>query len=136
MQLCQSEWTVLQSLWERQPQTLMQLVEDLKLRAGWSASTSKTMASRMTEKGLLRYEGKPRRYYPNVTREEAGLEETEQLLSRAFGGRLGLLVSNFADHGKSERVNLKNSMPFWTRLRAAKTRGGESCWKFSFHRPF
>ena len=32
MQLCQSEWTVLQSLWERQPQTLMQLVEDLKLR--------------------------------------------------------------------------------------------------------
>ena len=84
MQLCQSEWTVLQSLWERQPQTLMQLVEDLKLRAGWSASTSKTMAARMTEKGLLRYEGKPRRYYPNVTREEAGLEETEQLLSRAF----------------------------------------------------
>ena len=67
MQLCQSEWTVLQSLWERQPQTLMQLVEDLKLRAGWSASTSKTMASRMTEKGLLRYEGKatallPERY--------------------------------------------------------------------------
>lgn len=52
MQLCQSEWTVLQSLWERQPQTLMQLVEDLKLRAGWSASTSKTMAARMTEKGL------------------------------------------------------------------------------------
>ena len=32
--------------------------------------------------------------------EEAGLEETEQLLSRAFGGKLGLLVSNFADHGK------------------------------------
>ena len=93
MQLCQSEWTVLQSLWERQPQTLMQLVEDLKVRAGWSASTSKTMAARMSEKGLLRYEGKPRRYYPNVTREEAGFEET-------FGGRLGLLVSNFADHGK------------------------------------
>ena len=57
MQLCQSEWTVLQSLWERQPQPLMQLVEDLKLRAGWSASTSKPMASRMTEMGLLRYEG-------------------------------------------------------------------------------
>ena len=91
MQLCQSEWTVLQSLWERQPQTLMQLVEDLKVRAGWSASTSKTMAARMSEKGLLRYEGKPRRYYPNVTREEAGFEETEQLLSRAFGGRRGLL---------------------------------------------
>ena len=100
MQLCQSEWTVLQCLWEQQPQTLMQLVQSLQARAGWSASTSKTMAARMTEKGLLRYEGKPRQYYPNVTREEAGFEETEQLLSRAFGGKLGLLVSNFAAHGK------------------------------------
>ena len=136
MQLCQSEWTVLQSLWERQPQTLMQLVEDLKLRAGWSASTSKTMAARMTEKGLLRYEGKPRRYYPNVTREEAGLEETEQLLSRAFGGKLGLLVSNFADHGKIGKTSWTSFMPFWTGLRAARNRGGELCWNFSFHRLF
>lgn len=100
MQLCQSEWAVLQSLWDRQPQTLMQLVEDLQARVGWSASTSKTMVARMTEKGLLRHEGKPRQYFPNVTRAEAGYEETEQLLSRAFGGKLGLLVSNFADHGK------------------------------------
>ena len=119
MQLCQSEWTVLQSLWERQPQTLMQLVEDLKVRAGWSASTSKTMAARMSEKGLLRYEGKPRRYYPNVTREEAGFEETEQLLSRAFGGRLGLLVSNFADHGKIGKDEL--DAVSYTKLRAHET---------------
>ena len=63
MQLCQSEWTVLQSLWEQQPQTLMQLVEDLKLRAGWSASTSKTMAARMTELTVrLRLAGEAR--YP------------------------------------------------------------------------
>ena len=51
-------------------------------------------------KGPAPLRGQARRYYPNVTREEAGFEETEQLLSRAFGGRLGLLVSNFADHGK------------------------------------
>lgn len=106
MQLCQSEWTVLQSLWDRQPQTLMQLVDDLQTRAGWSPSTSKTMVSRMTEKGLLRYEGKPRQYVPTVTREEAGFAETEQLLSRAFGGDLGLLVSNFAAHGRLKQDDL------------------------------
>lgn len=106
MQLCASEWTVLQSLWEKAPQTLMQLVENLQRRTGWSASTIKTMAARMTEKGILRYEGKPRQYYPNVTREEAGYAETDQLLSRAFGGNLGLLVSNFADHGKLQKEDL------------------------------
>ena len=63
--------------------------------------------------GLLRYEGKPRRYYPNVTREEAGFEETEQLLSRAFGGRLGLLVSNFADHGKIGKDELDELHAIW-----------------------
>ena len=125
MQLCQSEWTVLQSLWERQPQTLMQLVEDLKLRAGWSASTSKTMAARMTEKGLLRYEGKPRRYYPNVTREEA-----RSAGSSACWSAISLTTE------KSERTSWTSFTPFWTGLRAARNRGGESCWKFSFHRPF
>ena len=38
---------------------------------------------------------------------EAGLEETEQLLSRAFGGRLGRLGSNFADHGKIGKGELE-----------------------------
>ena len=134
MQLCQSEWTVLQSLWEQQPQTLMQLVEDLKLRAGWSASTSKTMAARMTEKGLLRYEGKPRRYYPNVTREEAGLEETEQPARSAGSSACWSAISLTTE--KSERTSWTSFTPFWTGLRAARNRGGEPCWKFSFHRLF
>lgn len=136
MQLCQSEWTVLQSLWERQPQTLMQLVEDLKLRAGWSASTSKTMAARMTEKGLLRYEGKPRRYYPNVTREEPGWRKPSSCFPARSAGSSVCWSAISLTTEKSERMNLKNSMPFWTRLRAARNRGGELCWNFSFHRLF
>ncbi len=40
-------------------------------------------------------------------RARSGLQETEQLLSRAFGGRLGLLVSNFADHGKIGKDELE-----------------------------
>ena len=123
MQLCQSEWTVLQSLWERQPQTLMQLVEDLKLRAGWSASTSKTMAARMTEKGLLRYEGKPRR------------KPSSCFPARSAGSLVCWSAISLTTE-KSERTSWTSFMPFWTGLRAARNRGGEPCWKFSFHRLF
>ena len=113
MQLCQSEWTVLQSLWERQPQTLMQLVEDLKLRAGWSASTSKTMAAR--KPGWR----KPSSCFPARS---AG--------SSACWSAISLTTE------KSERTSWTSFTPFWTGLRAARNRGGEPCWKFSFHRLF
>ena len=135
MQLCQSEWTVLQSLWERQPQTLMQLVEDLKLRAGWSASTSKTMAARMTEKGLLRYEGKPRRYYPNVTRKPGWRKPSSCFPARSAGSSACWSAISLTTE-KSERTSWTSFTPFWTGLRAARNRGGEPCWKFSFHRLF
>ena len=47
-----SEWRVLQALWGHAPQTLMQLVSNLQRSTDWSASTIKTLISRMTDKGL------------------------------------------------------------------------------------
>ncbi len=52
-----SEWRVLQALWGHAPQTLMQLVSNLQRSTDWSASTIKTLISRMTDKGVLRFEG-------------------------------------------------------------------------------
>ena len=46
-----SEWRVLQTLWGHAPQTLMQLVSNLQRSTDWSASTIKTLVSRMTDKG-------------------------------------------------------------------------------------
>ena len=41
----------------------------------------------MTDKGVLRFEGeRPRLYYPGIQKEDAAFSETQQLLSRAFGG--------------------------------------------------
>ena len=45
-----SEWYVMNCLWEKRPLSLMQLVPLLKESAGWSKSTSATMVRRMTEK--------------------------------------------------------------------------------------
>ena len=55
----------MQALWGHAPQTLMQLVSNLQRSTDWSASTIKTLVSRMTDKGVLRFEGeRPRLYYP------------------------------------------------------------------------
>ena len=103
-----SEWRVLQTLWGHAPQTLMQLVSNLQRSTDWSASTIKTLVSRMTDKGVLRFEGeRPRLYYPGIQKEDAAFSETQQLLSRAFGGNFGLLMSNFIDNAKLSKDDLE-----------------------------
>lgn len=107
LKLNASEWRVLQTLWGHAPQTLMQLIANLQRTTDWSQSTIKTLVSRMTEKGVLRFEGeRPRLYYPNVQKEDAAFSETKQLLSRAFGGNFGLLMSNFIDNAKLSKDDL------------------------------
>lgn len=86
----------------------MQLVSNLQRSTDWSASTIKTLVSRMTDKGVLRFEGeRPRLYYPGIQKEDAAFSETQQLLSRAFGGNFGLLMSNFIDNAKLSKGDLE-----------------------------
>ena len=84
--LGQSEWIIMEKLWEQQPRTIMQLFHSLEEDPGWSKSTVSTLLGRMVEKGILYYEdgGKARQYYPGIRREEAALAETENLLSRVY----------------------------------------------------
>lgn len=93
--LNQSEWQVMELLWQK-PHTLMELVSALSQSVGWSKSTVATMVRRMEEKGLICYEeqGKARVFSPCISLDSVAARETDSLLSRAYRGSLGLLVSN------------------------------------------
>lgn len=96
-------------LWEEQPRTLMQMVHELKERQGWSKSTTGTMLRRMHEKGLVSYrEGeKVRLYYTELERGRVAFDETKSFLKRTYGGKIGLLVSNFADNNGLTRKDIE-----------------------------
>ena len=96
--LTNSEWYVLDCLWERAPQTVTQLVPILKEKVGWAKSTTITTLRRMEEKGLVRCEmaGKGRRYFPAVEREAAVVSETRSFLDRVYRGSVGLMMSAMA----------------------------------------
>lgn len=96
--LTASEWNVLECLWRHSPQTVMELVAELKCRVGWAKSTTITTLRRMEEKGLVRSEtiGKAKHYTPIVAREEAEIEETHTFLDRVYRGSVGLMVSTMA----------------------------------------
>ena len=93
-----SEWNVLSCLWERSPQTVMELVAELREQVGWAKSTTITTLRRMEEKGLVRcgIVSKAKSYTPAVEREEAVVSETRSFLDRVYRGSVGLMMSTMA----------------------------------------
>ncbi len=96
--LTASEWSVLTCLWEKSPQTVMQLVADLNERVGWAKSTTITTLRRMEEKGLVSVAqtGRGKSYSPAVERERAATAETHSFLDRVYQGSVGLMMSTMA----------------------------------------
>ena len=105
--LSASEWKVMECLWAG-PKTLMELVRELKERAGWAKSTVTTMVRRMEEKGLITYEvsGRAKVFRAALAREDAAAAETDSLLERAFHGSVGLLVSSLVDRSSLSRADI------------------------------
>lgn len=97
--LSNTEWKLMNKLWETSPMTIMQLTKALAEEVGWTKQTVITMLSRLEGKGAVRYEQSTRAklYFPSVTRRDAQLTETENFLDKVFGGRLGLMMSALVD---------------------------------------
>ena len=94
--LTQAEWSVMECLWEAEPLTGREVTHQMKQRCGWSRSTTLTLLSRLEHKGALESvpgaKG-PKLFSPLLGREDAALQETEDLLSRVYQGSLSLMVS-------------------------------------------
>jgi len=90
-----SEWYVMNCLWEEHPRTLMQIVPILNERVGWSKSTCATMVRRMSEKGLIGFEekGKTKCFFPIVKKEDVVVQETRDFLQRIYDGSIGMMMS-------------------------------------------
>lgn len=106
--LTQTEWYLMESLWNNACQTGREAVEYLKRSVGWSRSTTLTMLRRMTEKGYVRCEEQNGVfvYYPILHREEAALQETESFLNRVYNGSISTFMSAFTKKQKLSRAEI------------------------------
>ena len=104
-----SEWNILDCLWEKNPQTVMELVATLGKKVGWAKSTTITTLRRMEEKDLIHCEivGKGKRYYPAVEREAAVVSETRSFLDRVYRGSVGLMMSVMAQRQELTEEDLR-----------------------------
>ena len=99
IRLSEAEWKVMTLLWQDAPQTMMQLTKHFKDTTGWSKHTVMTFLRRMEEKkAIYHVEGtRAKLYYPEIERDEAVMQETEEFLEKVFDGRMGLMLNTMVE---------------------------------------
>ncbi len=78
---------------------MMEMTNHFKGTTGWSKHTVMTFLRRMEEKKAIHYEegGRAKLYYPDIEKEEAVLQETENFLEKVFDGRMGLMINTMVE---------------------------------------
>lgn len=108
MILQQSEWIIMEKLWENSPQTLMQLYHQLHIDPGWSKSTVSTMLKRMCNKNIISFEeGKAKQFYPCIKKEDAAIEETNRLLNKIYNGSISMMMSTLVKNNKMTKEDIQ-----------------------------
>lgn len=89
-ELFESEWAILQVVWQREPCAAPTVQEVLQESKGWAYTTVKTIMDRMVRKGLLTTERVRNLYLYRsaVTRAQAQRNELLRAAQRAFDGAL------------------------------------------------
>lgn len=100
--LSDSEWKLMNLLWERSPYTITELVAQLKEDTGWSKHTIITMLSRLEAKGAVRHQQgeKAKQFYPDIDPQYTRCRETRGFLSRLYQGSLGLMVNTLVQENQ------------------------------------
>ena len=90
-----AEWKIMEVLWEDSPKTMTEITKALKDKTGWTKHTVITFLKRMEEKGAIHYEEgkKAKLYYPDLKREDAQIQETEEFLDKVYHGKMGLMLN-------------------------------------------
>ena len=107
-----SEWTVMEAVWNSAPVTAAELIEQLGEPMKWKHQTVRTLLSRLVKKGALAVEPSGNRYIyrPLLERSEGVRQESESFLNRVFAGAAQPLLVHFAQRAelsKAEILELK-----------------------------
>ena len=100
MRLNNSEWQIMNALWERHPATAREVSERLPEDNRWAYTTIKTMLTRLVAKSAVseRKRANTSVYEPLITRNRARKSAVASLIDHAFDGAvepfLGFVAKN------------------------------------------
>jgi len=105
-----SEWAVMEVLWERPSQTASEITRALRPSTNWAENTVRTLLTRLVEKGALKTgenASATRTFAPAVKRETSVRAEGESFMQRMFRGAAKPLLIHFAANAKLTPAEVK-----------------------------
>ena len=97
--IADSEWRVMQVLWEHGPQTANGVVSTLSGEVKWKPRTIKTLISRLVKKGAVKVteEGYRYRYSAAVDESACVRSETKSFVRRVYQGAMKPALAAFIE---------------------------------------
>jgi BlaI family penicillinase repressor len=108
--ISESEWSIMEALWESSPQTASELTKALRASMNWAENTVRTLLTRLVEKRALKTAENAsgtRTFIPAVKREACVRAESQSFLDRVFGGAAKPLLVHFAQNSKLSPDEIK-----------------------------
>lgn len=108
--ISESEWSVMEVLWDSAPQTASEVTKSLRPTMNWAENTVRTLLTRLVEKGALKTgenASGTRTFSPAVKREACVRAEGQSFLDRVFGGAAKPLLVHFAQNSKLNPEEIK-----------------------------
>ncbi|WP_115717326.1 BlaI/MecI/CopY family transcriptional regulator [Gallaecimonas mangrovi] len=105
-----TEFEVLEALWEASPASANEVVERLNQAKSWHEKTVKTLLNRLVKKQCVGFDKEQRRYlyYPLIDRQHYVQQQSKGLLDKLFDGRLSPLVAGFAKTKELSRDDINS----------------------------
>lgn len=101
--ISESEWVVMEALWQGAPQTASEITKTLRPTMNWAENTVRTLLGRLVDKGALKTKENAsgtRVFSPAVKREASVGAESESFMQRVFRGASKPLLVHFAQHAQ------------------------------------
>lgn len=110
--LSRQEWVMMETLWQKSPLFLSEIMEAMEKSVDWNRSSYLTYLKRMSDKGLIGYKTVrgSRSYFPLTGREECIETETDYILSKLTEDSARLLLANMIQKSglsESDRTELQ-----------------------------
>ena len=109
MKLTETEWKVMNVVWESHPVSVRDVFERIEGDTGWVYVTVKTIMDRLVKKGVLetRTRANTKYYDPCIERDDVRNSEVRFLAEKAFDGAFGSMVHFLLEGRKLSKKDVR-----------------------------
>ncbi|WP_313894943.1 penicillinase repressor BlaI, partial [Psychrobacillus sp.] len=107
--ISESEWEVMNVLWEKAPQTANDVISSLQEKIDWKPKTVRTLLDRLVHKKVIGVNKDQRVYtfFPLYSQDECQRAEARSFIKRIYGGTLKSMLVQFVEDDSLSETDIK-----------------------------